>query len=238
MQPDRSVVAFPQELDDPRYRQDRDQQHDHLACALLGTPRCDQQGQDESRQGREQQAPFDQPAEGEDRTDDGDTPPVRTVEPKSCQGHRGEDEHVARHDVFADHRQQEHEAASEMEHRGERGDPRAAGQAMDERIDDGRADAGPESVEIGELLPRHAPQDAERVEQPRAHAVEREEEIVRRVEARGRWRGNPGLGLDALVHAVGADDVDVLQPPDQAAQHQQGQREGKQKLPGRRRPCH
>ena len=40
---------------------------------------------------------------------------------------------------------------------------------------------------------------------------------------RGRGVGDPGLGLDALVHPVGADDVYVLQPADQAAEHSHGQ---------------
>jgi len=47
--------------------------------------------------------------------------------------------------------------------------------------------------------------------------------------------GDPGLGLDALVHAVTGDDVDVLQPADQSGQEQERQNEGSANCQPRRR---
>ena len=209
-----------------------------MAEALPHRLRRDQQRQHERRQGREHQPPFDQPAQGEQHADDSDALPCRPVEPESGQRHRGQHEHIARHDVFADDRQQQDEAAAEMEHRCQRRHERAAREPMREGVDDDAAEACPEGIEIGELLPRHAAQDAQHVEQSCADAIEREEQVVRRVEPRGRRAGDPGLGLDALVHPVRTDDVDVLQPPDQHAQGRQREREGEQQLPGGRRPRH
>ena len=217
MQPDGAGVAFPEELDDARRCQDRNKQHQHMTDAPPHRLPRNQQCKRQRRQGRKHQPPLDQPAQGKQHADDRDPPPRRLVEPEPGQRHRGQDENITRHDVFADHRQQQDEAAAQMEHRRQRRDARAAGQAMDEGINDDRAEACPEGVEISELFPRHAAQNAERIEQAYAHAIEREEQIVRRVEARRRRVGDPGLGLDALVHAVGTDDVDVLQPADQAA---------------------
>ena len=189
-----------------------------------------QQRQHERRQHGEQQAPFDQPAQGEERCDQRDAQVRRPVEPQAGQGHRAQHQRVARHDVLADHREQQDEAAAEMEAGGQRGRADAAGQAMDEGVDDDGGEAGEDGVEPGELPPRHAAIDAEPVEQPAERAVEREIEIVRGIEPRPRRIGDPGLGLDALVHAVGGDDVDVLQPRDQAAERHQAEREGQQEM--------
>ena len=191
------------------------------------------QGQRHEKRGQhgEQQPPFHQPAHREQRADQRHAQMRRPVEPQAGQRHRAQHQRVARHDVLADHRQQQDEAAAEMEGGGQRGGADAAGQAMDEGVDDDGGEAGEEGVEPGELPPRHAAVDAEPIEQPAERAVEREIEVVRRIEARARRIGDPGLGLDALVHAVGGDDVDVLQPGDQAAEHQKGKREGQQQLP-------
>src|SRR5581483_12199668 len=93
--------------------------------------------------------------------------------------------------------------------------------------------ACPERIEVGELLPGLAAQDAEEIEQRAQPAIEREVEIVRGVELRVRRIADRRRRLQALVHAVGGDDVDVLQPADQAAQEQQREDEGQQQLPGR-----
>src|SRR5581483_5312356 len=79
--------------------------------------------------------------------------------------------------------------------------------------------ACPERIEVGELLPGLAAQDAEEIEQRAQPAIEREVEIVRGVELRVRRIADPRRRLQALVHAVGGDDVDVLQPADQAARN-------------------
>jgi hypothetical protein len=79
-------------------------------------------------------------------------------------------------------REQQHEAAAEMEQRRQRGDARLARHALDEAVDRRHAEARPEGVEVGELLPRHAAQDAERVEQAGRGAVQREIKVVGGVE--------------------------------------------------------
>ena len=221
VQPHRAVVAFPQQLHDSRHDQDRDDQRADQRQPPRRPPLRQRQRQDQRRQGREHQPPFDQPAQGEKRADQGHAAMARPIEPQARQEHRAQHQGVARHDVLADHRQQEEETASEMEAGGQQGRPGATGHAMNEGIDEDDREARPQGVEIGELLPRNATQDAQRVESAGKRTVEREIEVVRRIEPRVRGIGNPGLGLDALVHPVGGDDVNVLQPVDQAAEHQQ-----------------
>ncbi len=118
-----------------------------------------------------------------------------------------------------------------MEQRSQHRHGDATGQAQHEGINEDDREGGPEGIEIGELLPGHALQDAERVQQLGKQRVEREIKVVRWIEPRVGEVGDPGLGLDRLVHAVAGDDVDVLQPADQAGQKQERQNERERQLP-------
>lgn len=155
---------------------------------------------------------------------------TRPVEPHAGQRHGSQHQRVAGHDVLTDHREQQHEPAAEVEAGRQQCDTCAACHEMDEGAHDDRAEAGEEGIEIGELPPRHAALDSHLVQQAAERAMQWEKEVIRWIKRRATGIGDPGLGLDALVHAV--DDVGVLQPGDQAAEHHRGKRERGHEMPG------
>ena len=136
VQADGTVMALPQELHDACDDQDVGEQHGDHRQPITQAPFGDRERQNEGRQGREHQAPFDQPAQGEDDGHDGDAPVVRLVEPQSGQQHGSEQQRIGRHDVFVDHAQEEEGAAAEMEQRGQHRHGDSAGQAQHEGIDE------------------------------------------------------------------------------------------------------
>ena len=198
--------------------------HDRARRRISGSGATSQR-QHQRRQGREDQPPFDQPAQGEDHADDRHARHGRPVEPQAGQRHRAQHQRVARHDVFADHRR----AAGRSRSRDGRPPPaprRAAlpVSAMDEGVDDDDAEARPEGIELGELLPRHA---AQRCRAHRAAGRAR-----RRAGSRGSSRDRAARSAGSAIQGsawmllympLARDDVDVLQPADQAAQHDQRQ---------------
>ena len=190
----------------------------------LAEPKGGQQG----GQGREHQPPFHQPGEREQHRDRGDAGRRRSREPHAAQRHGGKQHGVARQDVLVHDGEEHHEARGEMEHRRQERDQAIAGQAADQQVDHGQAEAAAHRVQDGDLPPRIAGEHAQEVEQTAKRAVQRIVEVVRGIERRDGGVGDPGPQFQALEHAVAREAaLGVVEPQNDrdqeraAAQHEQ-----------------
>jgi len=115
------------------------------------------------------------------------------------------------------------EARAEVEGAGDEGDRSVVGQHADEGVDHAGAEAGTERVQDRHLPARIASEDAQRVEQAAQCAVDREEEIVRGVERRGRGIDHPRPEFHALEDAIaGQAALRIVEPDDHAGQKDGG----------------
>jgi len=134
--------------------------------------------------GREHQPPFEQPAQAEHHCHGEHASGRRLGEPDGAERHRRQHDRVARHDVFVGDGEHQHVAAGEVEQRAAQRQQPVGGERIGQAMDDADAERGARRVQDGELPPRIAGQDAQRIEQPAKFAVERVEQVVRGIEHR------------------------------------------------------